>query len=120
MSTLSQMFWYLNQEKHPTALELETYWTSISVTDKLKKTRRKYRRELKREEDMSLEYINKTYSVQAEQGGRIKYTYPKPAKFGTIKGSMSDGQYIEVLFDGEKRTVRLHPTWEIEYLQEKP
>ena len=49
MSTYSQLFWYLNQEKHPTALELQTYRTSISVTDKLKKTRKQYRRELKEE-----------------------------------------------------------------------
>jgi len=69
----------------------------------------------KKENKMSLEYINKTYSVQAKEGGRIKYTYPKPAKVGTIKRGL-DGQYLEVLFDGEKRPVRLHPTWEIEYL----
>jgi len=50
MSTLSQLFWYLDKEKHPTALELQTYWTSLSITDKLKKTRRQYRRELKEEE----------------------------------------------------------------------
>ncbi len=70
---------------------------------------------------MSLEYINKTYSVAAKKGDRIKYTYPKPAKFGTIKGATnSGGAYLEVLFDGDKRTVRLHPTWEIEYLATLP
>ena len=49
MSSLSQLYWYLNQEKHPTALELKMEYTSMSVTDKLKKIRRKYRRELKEE-----------------------------------------------------------------------
>ena len=41
MSSLSQTVWYLNAEKHPGTEELKMHYTSISITDELKKIRRK-------------------------------------------------------------------------------
>lgn len=61
----------------------------------------------------SLEYIKDYYKVPAEVGRRIEY---KGEREGVIVAGQD--QYIEVVFDGKKRTqsVTLHPTWEIKYL----
>ena len=63
-----------------------------------------------------MEQIRRQYGVPAKRGGRVKFTGnmgPHPM-YGTIKGSR-DGHLL-VLMDGEWRTRRLHPTWEVEYL----
>ena len=44
----SQIFWYLNGEKHPTEKELQTVYTHIEITSDLKKYRNEYRRILKK------------------------------------------------------------------------
>jgi len=48
MSSISQLFWYLNVEKHPTIEEQKIHLTSIQITDSLKKQRRDYRRKNKK------------------------------------------------------------------------
>lgn len=60
-----------------------------------------------------MNYIQKTYNVPAEYGRRIRF---QGKEEGIIVNA--DGQYIEVLMDKSKpgHTVRLHPTWEVEYL----
>jgi len=60
-----------------------------------------------------MNYIQEHYKVPAEYGRRIRFQ-------GKEEGIIinADGQYIEVLMDKSKpgHTVRLHPTWEVEYL----
>ena len=48
MGTGSQIFWYLNSEKHPTEDELRNVYTHLNVTSDLKKHRREYRRMFKK------------------------------------------------------------------------
>ncbi len=48
MSSLSQTVWYFNAEKHPTAEEQKIHYTSIQITDGLKKLRRAYLRNKKK------------------------------------------------------------------------
>jgi hypothetical protein len=55
------------------------------------------------------EYIRNTYGVPAQVGGRVIYD----DKQGTIRGATN---HLVVQMDGEKKHVRLHPTWEIAYL----
>lgn len=64
---------------------------------------------------MTLEYIRKTYGVPAKRGGRIVYTgSTKGPLIGTIiRGGDS---CLVVRLDGYPQVVRLHPTWEIQYL----
>lgn len=57
-----------------------------------------------------MDYIRLRYGVPAKRGGRIRYAKEE----GTITGS--DGGYLLVKIDGEKRSKRFHPTWNIEYL----
>lgn len=64
--------------------------------------------------DASLEYIRETYGVPAHRGGRVRYTGESASLEGTI--TSGDGPYIRVRFDDRKMTVRLHPTWNVEYL----
>ena len=78
---------------------------------------------------MSMEYIRKTYGVQAKRGGRVRYTprknsgdyastmiEAKPPRLGTITGA--DGARLRIRLDGDKRAMPYHPTWGIEYLDE--
>lgn len=60
-----------------------------------------------------MSYIKTIYRVPAEYGRRIRF---QGKEEGIIVNA--DGQYIEVLMDKSKpgHTVRLHPTWEVEYL----
>lgn len=60
------------------------------------------------------EYIRDYYQVPAYRGARIRYTGGKTPVEGTI--TSASGPYIRVRFDDRKLTVRLHPTWEVEYL----
>lgn len=59
MGTLSQLFWYLNREEHPTALEQKHHYSHLDITEHVKKLRREYRRELlKAEKDTQEEPDN--------------------------------------------------------------
>ena len=57
-----------------------------------------------------MDYIRRYYGVPAKRFGRVKFQ----GKPGTITGS--DGAYLRVRLDGQKRVGKYHPTWEIEYL----
>jgi len=45
----SQIFCFLNEEKMPTELQQRHYYTSLHITPELKKLRREYRKELKKQ-----------------------------------------------------------------------
>lgn len=62
----------------------------------------------------ALKYIRDRYGVEAHRGHRIIYTGRTHPVGGIILGG-ADG-YLRVRLDGQKNTVRLHPTWEVEYL----
>lgn len=65
-----------------------------------------------------MDHIRASYGVSAWVGGRIRFTpgiaFGFAQKEGVILGAK--GPYLRVRFDGEKRTVFLHPTWEVTYL----
>lgn len=64
---------------------------------------------------MSMRYIRSTYNVPAKRGGRVRYTGGDEPKDGAI--ASSDGSYVNVRWDGEKRIKGpYHPTWKMEYL----
>lgn len=63
---------------------------------------------------MWMKIIRDGYGVPAYRGARVRYQFNKDIKFGTIK-SAKDG-YINILLDGDKRTLPFHPTWSITYL----
>ena len=58
----------------------------------------------------ALKYIRDAYMVEAHRGHRIRY--------GSAEGTILGGKNgrLRVRMDGCKRTVLLHPTWEITYL----
>ncbi len=63
---------------------------------------------------MSLEYIRKTYRVPAKRGMPVCYTAGHgEVMFGKITGSY--GAYLRIRFDGQRRPLRCHPTWQMEY-----
>ncbi len=64
---------------------------------------------------MSMSYIRMSYQVPAKRGAKVIYYGASPHVAGTITGSTLSG-HIRVRFDGAKRSVKLHPTWCIEYL----
>lgn len=63
---------------------------------------------------MSIQYIRTQYQVPAKRGGRILFR----GKTGRITGSR--GAHLLVRLDGDTRTSALHPTWEVEYLNNVP
>ena len=68
---------------------------------------------------MSMQTLRNLYGSQIKRGARIRYTgEPGPAHEGTIVGTR--GAYIRVristLHCGGIHT--LHPTWEVEYLDD--
>lgn len=64
-----------------------------------------------------LEYINKTYGLDAKIGGRVEYTGGgKPKQLGTIKGA--DGAHLVIQLDGDPAHGLFHPTWELKILSE--
>lgn len=70
---------------------------------------------------MTLRYIRDYYDVPANRGQRVKYTGDctkrgKP-KLGTITGA--DGARLRIRMDGDSFSNLYHPTWELEYLDEK-
>ena len=64
---------------------------------------------------MSMDYIRRTYGVPARRGGRIKF---RPCQGLEKEGFVvaASGQYIRVRFADMRRTVLLHPTWRVEYV----
>lgn len=69
---------------------------------------------------MSMDYIRKTYGVPAKRGGRLIYTDSDGVKFYcTIKSATNSG-HLKVLVDdrvpGYRGRMKLHPTWNVEYL----
>jgi hypothetical protein len=58
---------------------------------------------------MSASYVRDYYRVPAKRGMRVTVD----GKPGVIV-SFPD-QYLGVRFDGEKRTIRCHPTWRVNY-----
>ena len=73
---------------------------------------------------MSMDYIRRTYGVPAKRGGRLIYTDTQGVKFTcTIKSATNSG-HLKVLVDdrvqGYRGRMKLHPTWNVEYLQPRP
>lgn len=66
---------------------------------------------------MSMAWIRKTYGVPAKRGGRVLYTGNGRPEYGTIKSARCGR--LNVLLDGEKYTIPLHPTWELSYITRK-
>lgn len=67
---------------------------------------------------MSLEYIRKTYQVPAHRGCRVRFCPCEGInRLGFVVGAR--GHYIRVRFADMRRTVVLHPTWAVEYLNDK-
>lgn len=65
---------------------------------------------------MTMAYIRKHYSVPAKRGARVRYTSGGDEVMeGRIVGSV--GNYLRVRFDGKRRSLRCHPTWQMEYLE---
>lgn len=70
---------------------------------------------------MSLEYIRQTYKVPARRGQRIRYTDER----GTVwngRITSANGARLRVLVDdrvpGYRGRIVLHPTWNIEYIED--
>jgi hypothetical protein len=64
---------------------------------------------------MSLEFIRRAYKVPAHRGGRVRFC-PCPGidKLGFVVAAK--GKFIRVRFSDMKRTVLLHPTYALVYL----
>ena len=56
---------------------------------------------------MSAEYVRRYYGVDYKRGDRLTVE----GRPGTLISF--PGQYLGIRFDGEKRTSRAHPTWEV-------
>lgn len=67
---------------------------------------------------MSLPYIVNHYRVPARKGGTVRYTGDRNRGplFGEIVGA--HGAHLVVRFHGEDMGRRLHPTRELEYLDQ--
>jgi len=63
---------------------------------------------------MSLEDIRYRYGVPAKRGGRVRYNRKLE---GTITGSY--GAHLRVRIDGDRFSMKYHPTWEMEYLDKE-
>lgn len=62
---------------------------------------------------MNLDYIRNVRGLDfVEKGMRILFTYNN--KWGTIVSGNAEGN-LNVMFDNEKRTCNVHPTWMIQY-----
>lgn len=60
-------------------------------------------------------YINKTYGLNVRIGQRIEFDTGTGFKFqGTVRES--DGAYVRIQLDGEKRIGQYHPVWGLKYL----
>ena len=65
-------------------------------------------------------YINRAYNLSLGRGSIVEYTGDKSGpKRGVV--TSAEGQYINVRFDGEKRTTGpFHPTWEMRQIGGAP
>lgn len=63
---------------------------------------------------MTLDYINSYYRVNAVKGNRVRLTFTLTPTYATITGA--HGCYLKVRYDGQKKSVNIHPTWKVEYL----
>ena len=63
---------------------------------------------------MSIEYIRRTYDVDARVGGRVIYRGGAEPMQGTITGTSSG--HLLIRLDGQKHSNPYHPTWKLEYL----
>jgi hypothetical protein len=61
---------------------------------------------------MSMMRIRECYGVPAYRGARIRFQ----GREGVITGTSRTAMHLRARLSGDKRTVLLHPTWEIEYL----
>lgn len=70
---------------------------------------------------MSLTYIRHAYSVPARKGQRVRYTgncaRGGEARLGTITGA--SGQYLRIRMDGDRLSNIYHPTWELEFVEDR-
>jgi hypothetical protein len=62
---------------------------------------------------MSMDYIRRTYGVPAKRGAIITYTGNTTPQTGRIVGSTHG--LLRVRFDGRRAICSLHPTWMVEY-----
>ncbi|WP_306358732.1 MULTISPECIES: hypothetical protein [unclassified Nocardia] len=65
---------------------------------------------------MSLDYIRAAYGVPADLYRRVRYAGDGQPLEGTILGA--DQASLSVQLDGRRERVKMHPTWEVEYLRE--
>jgi hypothetical protein len=63
-----------------------------------------------------LEYIRDAYRVPARLGRRVRLTSDGKSREGTIQGAR--GPHLLVLFDGELFPASVHPTWNLDYLED--
>lgn len=61
---------------------------------------------------MSAAYVRRYYGLTCKRGQRVTVN----GRAGVIASFPE--QYLGVRFDGEKRTRRCHPTWEVDYTPE--
>jgi len=67
MGRLSQLFWFLNAEEMPDAIEQKTVYTHLNITPKLKRLRAKFRKNIKKSKN----------APQSQNSGKTgKGTYP--------------------------------------------
>lgn len=59
-------------------------------------------------------WIRREYSVPAKRGMRVRYLGAGRPVLGTI--TSAEGAHLRVRVDGDKFSLRFHPTWKIEYL----
>jgi hypothetical protein len=61
-----------------------------------------------------MDCIRTTYGVPAKRGGRVEYIGAGKPIPGTITGT--SGSYLRIRLDGDKHSLRFHPTWRLRYL----
>jgi hypothetical protein len=63
-----------------------------------------------------MDYIRRYYGVPAKRGGRIKFQ----GKPGVITSAGRGDARLNIRLDGDKHTLPVHPTWEMEYEDAAP
>lgn len=58
-----------------------------------------------------MDYIRTRYGVPAKRGGRIRFQ----GKPGVITSARPGEARLNIRLDGDKHTLPVHPTWEMEY-----
>jgi len=62
-----------------------------------------------------MEWVRRNYGVPAKRGGRVGYTGDGVPKLGTIVSATTSG-HLKVELDNQHRSIKLHPTWKLRYL----